>query len=213
MAVRGAGGGVDGSRRSGSVEETTGGATGASVSDEATRASSAAPRKDDRVRSDDSDQGEGLDDTVLSRLDDTVLRHADRGAVGADSPAHAPRRLSGVVIGDSVFRLDGPVVVGRRPTAPRVVRGAAPRLVSVPSPTHEVSGSHVEFRQDGDVVVVTDLRSTNGTIVRSPARLPVKLRQGESTVAVPGTIVDLGDGNSLEIVAPIRSTAQEEPHT
>lgn len=209
-------GGVDGSRRSASVEETTRGATGASVSDEATRASSASRRKDDRVRSDDPDRGERLDDTVLSRLDDTVLRRTDRrgsAAVGAETRAPAPRRLSGVVIGDSVFRLDGPVIVGRRPTAPRVVRGAAPRLVSVPSPTHEVSGSHVEFRQDGDVVVVTDLRSTNGTTVRSPARLPVRLRQGESTVAVPGTIVDLGDGNSLEIVAPLRSTAQEEPHT
>jgi pSer/pThr/pTyr-binding forkhead associated (FHA) protein len=116
-------------------------------------------------------------------------------------------------VGADEHRLDRPVVVGRRPTAPRVVLGTAPSLVAVPSPTRSVSSSHVEVRQDGQVVVVTDLRSTNGTIVRSPGRVPVKLRQGESTVALPGTIVDVGDGNTIEILAPTRSTVQEETHT
>ncbi|MHB1171955.1 MAG: FHA domain-containing protein, partial [Lacisediminihabitans sp.] len=72
--------------------------------------------------------------------------------------------------------------------------------VRVPSPLREVSGTHVEVRQEGASVIVTDLRSTNGTVVSIPGAAPLKLRQGESVVVVPGTLVDIGDGNILEIL-------------
>jgi hypothetical protein len=49
-------------------------------------------------------------------------------------------------------------------------------------------------------VVVTDLRSTNGTVVTMPGRPALTLRQGESVVVVPGTVVDIGDGNIVEIL-------------
>jgi len=171
---------------------------------------------DDVGDEDDRHHVDDVDATVVGRPEDTVLR-AEAAATGRTTAGRhqqlPPRRWSRVRVGADVHRLDRPVVVGRRPTAPRVVLGVPPSLVAVPSPTQEVSSSHVELRQDGDVVVVTDLRSTNGTIVRSPGRVPVKLRQGESTVALAGTIVDLGDGNILEILAPTRSTVQEENHT
>lgn len=121
-----------------------------------------------------------------------------------------PRRYHRVGIGSAAIVLDTPVIVGRRPSAPRVVVGPEPRLVAVPSRTSEVSGSHVEIRQDGSAVVVTDLRSTNGTRVTIPGRLPVALRQGESIVVLAGTIVDIGDGNHLEILPLTRIIPQEE---
>uniref|UniRef100_UPI00293E7546 FHA domain-containing protein n=1 Tax=Clavibacter sp. MX14-G9D TaxID=3064656 RepID=UPI00293E7546 len=97
--------------------------------------------------------------------------------------------------------LDAPVIVGRRPRPPRVVRGPEPRLVAVPSPLGEISGTHVALRQDSGVVVVTDLDSTNGTAVLAPGAERLALRPGESLVVVPGTRIDLGDGVVLEILS------------
>ncbi|PVZ96437.1 hypothetical protein DDQ50_07400 [Amnibacterium flavum] len=107
-------------------------------------------------------------------------------------------------IGDGpVYRLDTPVYIGRKPSSPRIVTGTIPRLLKVVSPSMEVSGTHVELRQEGMTVVVTDMRSTNGTFVSQPGSAHVKLRQGESLVVTPGTLVDIGDGNVIEIL-PIR---------
>jgi hypothetical protein len=96
--------------------------------------------------------------------------------------------------------LDVPALIGRRPTPPRFTVGLIPRLVRVPSPGREVSSTHVELRQQGASVVVTDLRSTNGTVVRIPGSSAQKLRQGESLVVSAGTIVDIGDGNTVEVL-------------
>jgi pSer/pThr/pTyr-binding forkhead associated (FHA) protein len=67
-----------------------------------------------------------------------------------------------------------------------------------------VSSTHIELRQLGASVVLTDMRSTNGSIVFPPGGEPRKLRQGESVVATPGTLVDIGDGNVIEIL-PLQS--------
>lgn len=125
--------------------------------------------------------------------------------------AALPQRFHRVGIGSSIVTLEVPLVIGRRPSAPRVVSGAAPRLTVVTSPHSEVSATHVEIRQEGSAVVVTDLRSTNGTRVTIPGRQPVSLRQGESIVVLAGTIVDIGDGNRLEILPLTRIIPQEEP--
>lgn len=97
--------------------------------------------------------------------------------------------------------LDPPLIVGRRPRPPRVSRGPEPRLVTVASPLGEISGTHVAIRQESDVIVVTDLGSTNGTAVLVPGADRLALRPGESLVVVPGTRVDIGDGVVLEILA------------
>lgn len=95
----------------------------------------------------------------------------------------------------------GPVLIGRRPFAPRVPdpRGVAPELVTVASPRAVVSGTHLELRVEGTRVVATDLRSTNGTIVRS-ATGTRRMRAGESIVVAPGTRLDLGDDTIIEIL-------------
>ncbi|TFB80895.1 FHA domain-containing protein [Terrimesophilobacter mesophilus] len=75
-----------------------------------------------------------------------------------------------------------------------------PRLVMVPSPSREVSSTHVELHQEGSAVVVTDLGSTNGTTVTNPGFAPLGLRQGESVVVAAGSVVDIGDGIRIVIV-------------
>ena len=106
----------------------------------------------------------------------------------------------GFRIGGTVVFLDRAAYIGRNPSRPRVLRDGLPRLVQVPSVSREVSSTHLEVRQRGASVVVTDLRSTNGTIVNIPGGTPTKLRQGESMVVTPGTLIDIGDGNLVEIL-------------
>ncbi|QYH36540.1 FHA domain-containing protein [Salinibacterium sp. M195] len=96
--------------------------------------------------------------------------------------------------------LEHPCVFGRDPRPPRIVRGTGPRLIAVTSPTREVSETHVEIRQLGSSVIVTDLRSTNGSVVQVPGNAARKLRQGESVVVSAGTLVDIGDGNIIRIL-------------
>lgn len=108
------------------------------------------------------------------------------------------------------IELDRPAHIGRRPSLPRVPQRVRPRLVRVPSPLQEVSSTHLEVRQEGTSVVVTDLRSTNGTVVTTPGARARALRPGESLVVTPGTIIDLGDGNRVEILS-LQRTSTEGP--
>lgn len=111
-----------------------------------------------------------------------------------------------------ILPLDVPVVFGRHPSSSRVESGAAPRLIAVASATQEVSGTHVRIEQSGDAVVVTDLRSTNGTRVVAAGGAGFRLRPGESTVALAGTTVEIGDGNIIEITAAPGGTAETDRH-
>ena len=136
-------------------------------------------------------------------LEDTVVpgEAPPRGAAPVETPPVDPRRY-GFRVGGSrrTVLLDAPAYVGRAPVAPRIQHGPRPLLIRVPSPLGEVSSTHLEVRQLGTSVVVTDLRSTNGSRVRVPGRPPRALRQGESMVVTPGTLVDIGDGIVIEIL-------------
>ncbi|WP_328706925.1 FHA domain-containing protein, partial [Clavibacter zhangzhiyongii] len=121
-----------------------------------------------------------------------AIRILREDATGGASPVDA---------GTERIPLDVPVLVGRRPRPPRIVRGAPPRLVAVPSPLGEISGTHLSVRQEAGAIVVTDLDSTNGTVVLAPGAERLALRPGESLVVVPGTRVDVGDGVVLEILS------------
>lgn len=96
--------------------------------------------------------------------------------------------------------LDRPCRIGRRPRPPRIISAEPVRLIEVASPTSAVSGTHVEIRQEGGSVVVTDLGSTNGTVVAPPRGRGQRLRSGQSLTVLPGTTVHLGDGNIIEIL-------------
>jgi len=96
--------------------------------------------------------------------------------------------------------LDSPVVIGRNPSAPRVIAGRTPRLVQVESPDAAVSSSHLRLVHEGGAVVATDLRSTNGTLVTPLGGKRRRMRPGETLVVLPGARIDIGDGNIIEIM-------------
>ena len=146
--------------------------------------------------------GRVAEDTVVDRapVGWAVRADAARPDAQPEPPVPEPARY-GFRLPDGVDRrLDLVYYLGRHPQSPRITTGRPPRLVTVSSPTSAVSGTHLEIRQEGDSVVVTDLRSTNGTIVRPPRGRRQRLRAGQSLAVVPGTTVDIGDGNIIEIL-------------
>lgn len=118
--------------------------------------------------------------------------------------AHPVARL--VFDDGETVSVDRAVLVGRAPQPARSSSDGAPRLVTVPSPHHEVSSTHLEIRPgsgaDHGAAVVTDLGSTNGTVVVQPGLPPEDLRPGVAVQLVPGSLVDLGDGVSIRVVSP-----------
>ncbi|UFU01741.1 FHA domain-containing protein [Ruania suaedae] len=98
--------------------------------------------------------------------------------------------------------LDRPVLIGRAPESKRFAAGVEPRLVTVPSPQQDISRTHVELRREGDHLLVTDLNSTNGTIVVLPGSAPRRLHAGEAVPVRADTRIDLGDGVTGTIEAP-----------
>ncbi|MBW9111616.1 FHA domain-containing protein, partial [Microbacterium ureisolvens] len=98
-----------------------------------------------------------------------------------------------------VLPLDRTIVIGRRPRSTRVSGTDLPHLVAVDSPQQDISRSHVELRVEGESIVATDLRTTNGTTLLRPGADPVRLHPGEGTVVIPGDVLDLGDGITVAI--------------
>ncbi len=102
-------------------------------------------------------------------------------------------------INSTKYELTKPLIMGRLPAAPlRGDRGVT--LVVLASPDGVVSSTHARVEVLGDVVVVTDLRSTNGTRVINPGQPTVLLAPGDSMALGVGAIIDLGDGNRLEVL-------------
>ncbi|GAB7002925.1 hypothetical protein JCM18899A_03960 [Nocardioides sp. AN3] len=100
--------------------------------------------------------------------------------------------------------VDGLVVIGRAPDAGRFPADEQPMLVAVPSPHSEISSTHVEVRpgtgDDHGRAVVTDLGSTNGTLLVQPGQRPEELRPGVPVVLQVGALIDLGDGLTIRVV-------------
>ncbi|WP_437584137.1 FHA domain-containing protein [Paramicrobacterium sp. CJ85] len=94
--------------------------------------------------------------------------------------------------------LDAPVVLGRAPSVSNVPASVLPHLVTLTG--DDISRNHVRVAVEGDAVVVTDLHSSNGTLVVAPGRAPQQLRGGEQVPVIAGTTVDLGSGVTLRIV-------------
>ena len=98
--------------------------------------------------------------------------------------------------------VDRAVLVGRAPSAQRS-SARAPRLLTVPSPGHDISRTHVEIAPDGWQIAVTDLNSTNGTVLVRPEGVDrQQLAPGETVIVQLGTVVELGDEISVLIDFP-----------
>lgn len=101
------------------------------------------------------------------------------------------------VNGGTAYAIDLPHRFGRNP---RTSTPERVRVVPLSSSTKTVSAVHLDLRQVGDVVVASDLRSTNGTSVLIPGGSWRRLASGESAVVPAGTFIDVGDGNVIEIM-------------
>lgn len=107
----------------------------------------------------------------------------------------------------AVVPVDRSVVVGRAPRGSGcgVSAAEASRLVAVPSPLLEISTTHLEVRPDagaGVAAVITDLASTNGTLLLRTGQPPHELVPGLPTRLVPGDVVDLGEGITIRVQRP-----------
>ena len=126
-----------------------------------------------------------------------------RNSAPADPEPAAPDRLEYALLLSDGRRepLSVPIVVGRAPNVSAVpsLRGARP--VTLTSAEDDISRSHVAVAVEGDSVVVTDLHSRNGTLIVLPGASPQKLRSGEPTTVVLGTLIDLGSGATLTVEA------------
>ncbi|WP_323794122.1 FHA domain-containing protein [Nocardioides sp.] len=105
-----------------------------------------------------------------------------------------------------VVDVDRVVLIGRAPEARRVSASEQPRLVKVHSPLYEISSTHVEVRPgsgaDHGTAVVTDLGSTNGTVLDQPGVGAESLRPGIAVQLIPGATINLGDGVSIQVTRP-----------
>lgn len=142
----------------------------------------------------------GIEDRTVVAGDLAELRakrRAGRGRVVESAPVRVAYFLELSTGGREL--LDQTLVIGRAPQATALGGGSIPRLVTMVTPNQDISRTHAKIALEGDAVVVTDLHSRNGTIITLPGRAAQKLREGEPTVVIPGTIVDLGDGATLTV--------------
>ena len=127
---------------------------------------------------------------------------------GSPVGSHGPQFVAHPVLAvlrasdGSSAELDRPVLIGRAPSSDRS-RSQAPRLMTVPSPNHDISRTHLEVAPDDWQIVVTDLNSTNGTILVRPGAVDrQQLPPGERISVQVGSVLELGDGVSVLIDFP-----------
>lgn len=137
-----------------------------------------------------------LIDSLLPQRPGSAVEPPSRQRSGAT--ARFALRIPGVA---KPVGLEAPVVIGRRPGASRVPESTPPRRIVVPADRLGVSGRHARIEQLGESVVLTDLGSSNGTVVHLPAGPLLRLRPGESCVVLPDSIIGLGDGIDIAVVA------------
>jgi hypothetical protein len=126
------------------------------------------------------------------------------GPVAAQGPQFVAYPILAVLrVSDGTSaELDRPILIGRAPSTDRS-DNRAPRLMTVPSPNHDISRAHLEVAPDGWQILVTDLNSTNGTVlVRPGGGDRQQLTPGEPVPVQVGSVIELGDGVSVLIDFP-----------
>ena len=111
-----------------------------------------------------------------------------------------------VISSGQTVDVDRATVIGRAPETKQYSEEDPPRLVTVPSAHYEISSTHIEVRPgtgaDHGTAVVTDLGSTNGTVVVQPGLGPQDLAPGEPVQLLPGALIDIGDGITIQVMQP-----------
>ena len=96
--------------------------------------------------------------------------------------------------------VDKTVLVGRAPAE----RGPGPvRLLTVPSPSHDISRTHLQVVVEDWQVLVTDLHSTNGTLLVDPTGTTrLSLPPGKAVAVELGSVLELADGVAVTVDRP-----------
>lgn len=129
------------------------------------------------------------------------------GPWGRDAAATTGRGTPRLRVSDGrEVVVDAVVVVGRSPGPRDRHAGAPPRMLRLQSPQQEISGTHLEVRPgtgpDAGAAVVTDLGSTNGTVVEHVDGPPEALVPGVGVALGAGAVVHVGDGVTLTLLDP-----------
>ncbi len=141
-----------------------------------------------------------LEGSAPAPSDDDVeeMENADTELIYLPPPAVARLRAPD----GSTIDLDRPVLIGRAPSDSGF-ENSQPHLLTVPSPSQDISRTHVLVAPEGDLIVVTDLHSTNGTTVVKPGPgvERVTLPSGQSVTVEVGSVLELGDEVAILIDA------------
>lgn len=168
-----------------------------SVQDAAVRAEEPAEEEAPAAAAEQPAEGDHDGSTVLaSSITRTGRTRRPKGSTQAAPVAPA---IAVVLPGGAREVLDAALVLGRSPSVSGVPGGQLPRLVTLSSGDQDISRSHVRIALEGGTVVVTDLHSRNGTTIVLPSGETQKLRGGEPTPVIVGTVVDLGGGVELRV--------------
>ncbi len=125
-----------------------------------------------------------------SSYDVEAMENADTAMIYLPPPALARLRAPD----GSTVDLDRPVLIGRAPSDSGF-ENSQPHLLTVPSPSQDISRTHLLVAPEGGAIVVTDLHSTNGTTVVKPGPgvERVALPSGQPVSVEVGSVLELGD--------------------
>ncbi|MDR1354723.1 MAG: FHA domain-containing protein [Propionibacteriaceae bacterium] len=119
------------------------------------------------------------------------------------SPATAPSTVQLPVVrallafsDGRVLPLTGSAVIGR---SPQVALNDLATPIKVHSPNRDVSRTHMRIDPQGGAWLVSDLNSTNGTLVRRQGEATVVATGGAPVLVTFGTLIALGDNVVLRI--------------
>lgn len=124
---------------------------------------------------------------------------------GSNVDSHNPQLTSAPVLAivetsdGERYELTRPIIIGRSPS--RGDRDGDVQLVKVMSPNQDVSRNHLRIAAKGWQIEISDLNSTNGTVVTRPGSEPIEL-SGAAMAAEIGTKIDLGDGQIVTLASP-----------
>jgi hypothetical protein len=94
-----------------------------------------------------------------------------------------------------------PVLVGRAPSPDRSPT-PDPQLLTLTSPSHDISRTHLVVTPADWQVSVTDLHSTNGTLLIARDGSVRQLDPGEPALVELGTTLELAEGVSVLVDFP-----------
>lgn len=157
-----------------------------------------------------ADAPRGADHDGLTNIgggDSSELQRRQPGIPGQPPAPAVTAPVAKLLISDGqTIVVDRVVLVGRAPEARRFTSTEQPLLVTVPSRLHEISSTHVEVRPgsgaDHGTAVVSDMGSTNGTVLVQPGLGPEDLKPGIAVQLIPGAIINLGDGITIQVTKP-----------